>query len=87
MPNIFTGFRISAGLAVIGAIVGEQFFRQGEKPGIGIVMDDFRIKGRYPSMYGGLVVASLLGIAVFFAFSILGKLVVGHWHESQQRSS
>lgn len=87
MPNIFTGFRISAGLAVIGAIVGEQFFRQGEKPGIGIVMDDFRIKGRYPSMYGGLVVASLLGIAVFFAFSILGKLVVGHWHESQQRSN
>ncbi|MEQ1701371.1 MAG: ABC transporter permease [Ilumatobacteraceae bacterium] len=87
MPNIFTGFRISAGLAVIGAIVGEQFFRAGEKPGVGIVMDDFRIKGRYPSMYGGVIVAALLGIAVFFAFSVLGKLVVGHWHESQQQTS
>ena len=30
MPAIFTGFRISAGLSVIGAIVGELFFRQGD---------------------------------------------------------
>src|SRR4029078_11146821 len=29
LPNIFTGFRISAGLSVIGAVVGEQFFRAG----------------------------------------------------------
>ena len=29
MPAIFTGFRIAAGLSVIGAIVGEQFFRRG----------------------------------------------------------
>jgi NitT/TauT family transport system permease protein len=29
-PAIFAGFRISAGLAVIGAIVGDVFFRAGE---------------------------------------------------------
>jgi NitT/TauT family transport system permease protein len=87
MPAIFTGFRISAGLAVIGAIVGEQFFRQGQKPGIGIVMEQFRQKLRYPQMYGGLIVASLLGIVVFFVFSWIGKLVVGHWHESTRRTS
>jgi NitT/TauT family transport system permease protein len=87
MPAIFTGFRISAGLAVIGAIVGEQFFRQGQKPGIGIMMEQFRQKLRYPQMYGGLIVASLLGIVVFFVFSWIGKLVVGHWHESTRRNS
>lgn len=87
MPAIFTGFRISAGLAVIGAIVGEQFFRQGQKPGIGIMMEQFRQKLRYPQMYGGLIVASLLGIVVFFIFSWIGKLVVGHWHESTRRNS
>ena len=32
MPAIFTGFRISAGLSVIGAVVGEQFFREGRSP-------------------------------------------------------
>jgi NitT/TauT family transport system permease protein len=87
MPAIFTGFRISAGLAVIGAIVGEQFFRQGQKPGIGIVMEQFRQKLRYGPMYGGLLIAAALGITVFFLFSALAKLVVGHWHEATRRSS
>lgn len=87
MPAIFTGFRISAGLAVIGAIVGEQFFRQGQKPGIGIVMESFRQKLRYPAMYGGLLIAAALGITVFFVFSSIAKLVVGHWHESTRRGS
>ena len=26
------------------------------------------------------------GISVFFAFNALGKLIVGHWHESTRRS-
>ena len=86
MPSIFTGFRISAGLSVIGAIVGEQFFREGQRPGIGIVMEEFRQKVRYAPMYGGLLIAAALGIAVFFAFSLLSKLVVGHWHEATRRS-
>ena len=30
LPSIFTGLRISAGLAVIGAIVGDFFFQQGD---------------------------------------------------------
>jgi len=41
MPAIFTGFRISAGLSVIGAIVGDFFFRQGN-PGIGRLIDNYR---------------------------------------------
>ena len=86
MPSIFTGFRISAGLSVIGAIVGEQFFREGQHPGIGIVMEEFRQKVRYAPMYGGLLIAAALGIAVFFAFSMLSKFVVGHWHEATRRS-
>ncbi len=86
MPAIFTGFRISAGLSVIGAVVGEQFFRQGEKPGLGIIMEQFRQKGRYPLVYGGLLTAAGLGIVVFFVFSFIAKLVVGHWYESTRRS-
>jgi NitT/TauT family transport system permease protein len=87
MPAIFTGFRISAGLAVIGAVVGEQFFREGDKPGIGIVIEQFRQKLNFPQVYGGLMVAALLGIAVFFLFGFLGKLVVGKWYEPSRRSS
>lgn len=86
MPAIFTGFRISAGLSVIGAVVGEQFFRQGEKPGIGIVMEQFRQKSRYPELFGGLLIAAALGIVVFVAFGALGRLVVGHWHETTRKA-
>ena len=86
MPAIFTGFRISAGLSVIGAVVGEQFFRQGSKPGVGIVMETYRQKGIYPQMYGGLLIAAVLGISVFLIFGWIGKLVVGHWHDSTRKS-
>ena len=80
MPAIFTGFRISAGLSVIGAIVGEQFFRRPEarhRHRHGAVPPE----GRFPQVYGGLLVAAVLGIAVFLVFGALRKLVVGHWHD------
>jgi NitT/TauT family transport system permease protein len=80
MPAIFTGFRIAAGLSVIGAVVGELFFRRGEK-GIGILLDTFRSRNNYPLMYGALVLAALLGIAVFTFFGWLANRVVGRWYE------
>lgn len=84
MPSIFVGFRISAGLSVIGAVVGEQFFRAGQKPGIGVVIEQFRQKARFPQVYGGLMVAAFLGIAVFFAFGFLRKLFIGRWYDDTQ---
>lgn len=87
MPNIFTGFRISAGLSVIGAVVGEQFFQTGSKPGIGIVMNIYRTKGNYAPLWGGIILACLIGIITFLAFGLLAKLVVGHWYDGGQRKS
>jgi NitT/TauT family transport system permease protein len=86
MPAIFTGFRIAAGLSVIGAVVGELFFRRGEK-GIGILLDTFRQRNNYPLMYGALVLSSLLGIAVFTLFGWLGNRVVGKWYEATRQGS
>jgi NitT/TauT family transport system permease protein len=86
MPNIFTGFRISAGLSVIGAVVGEQFFRAGSKPGVGIVMDNYRVKGTYAPLYGGVILACLLGIFTFFLFGFISKLVIGSWSDAGNRT-
>lgn len=85
MPAIFTGFRIAAGLSVIGAVVGELFFRRGGK-GIGILMDQYRSRTLFPQTYGALILSSLLGIAVFVFFGWLSKLVIGRWHESTRKS-
>jgi NitT/TauT family transport system permease protein len=81
LPSIFTGLRIAASLAVIGAIVADTFFKQGE-PGIGGLI------GRYPSrlqseqMVAAIALSALLGIVVFWFFGFLARRVVGGWHES-----
>jgi NitT/TauT family transport system permease protein len=85
-PAIFTGFRISSGLAVIGAVVGELFNRRGAQKGIGILMEEYRSRNQYTYTYGCLLLSSLLGITVFFMFGWLQKLATGKWHESAQGS-
>jgi NitT/TauT family transport system permease protein len=86
MPTIFTGFRIAAGLSVIGAIVGEIFFKRGDK-GVGILLDSYRSRIQFPQMYGALLLAAALGIVVFIIFGWLNNLVVGRWYESTRKSS
>ncbi len=85
MPTIFTGFRIAAGLSVIGAIVGEIFFKRGDK-GVGILLDSYRSRAQFPQMYGALILAAALGIAVFIIFGWFNNLVVGRWYESTRKS-
>jgi NitT/TauT family transport system permease protein len=80
LPAMIAGFRISAGLSVIGAVVGEFYYRRGEK-GLGILIDEYRARLDYPEMYAAVILASLLGIAVFLAFGFLGRRLVGSWHE------
>ncbi len=50
LPAMFAGFQISAGLAVIGAVVGDFFFSRG-RTGIGRLIVDF-----FTNNAGGLMV-------------------------------
>jgi NitT/TauT family transport system permease protein len=81
LPSIFTGLRISAGLAVIGAIVGDFFFRQGEA-GMGVLIDYYRSRLQSEQMFAAVILSSLFGLAVFLLFGTLARQVVGGWHES-----
>jgi NitT/TauT family transport system permease protein len=81
LPSIFTGLRIGAGLAVIGAIVGDFFFRQGE-PGLGVLIDLYRSRLQSEQLFAAVCLSSLFGVAVFLAFGALARRVVGGWHES-----
>ena len=82
MPSIFTGLQISAGLSVVGAVVGDFFFRQGE-PGLGRLINLYQNSTAYEQMYGAVVMSALLGIAVFMMFGWIGNRVVGNWHEKR----
>jgi NitT/TauT family transport system permease protein len=83
LPAIVSGWRIAAGLSVVGAIVGDFFFRQGE-PGIGRLIDDFRARLQSEQLFAAVGLSSLLGLLVFWGFGLLGTLLVGSWHESHR---
>ncbi len=80
-PAVFAGLRISAGLSVIGAIVGDFFFRRGE-PGIGRLLDIYRTNLQTEMLFAAVVWSSLLGIVMFWSFGLLGDLLLRKWHDS-----
>ena len=74
LPAIVTGCKISAGLAVIGSIVADFFFRQGE-PGIGRLIDIYRQRLATEQLMTALVLSSLLGLSLFAVFEALSRLL------------
>jgi NitT/TauT family transport system permease protein len=80
LPNIFVGLRISAGLAVIGAVVGDFYFRQGGVVGIGAQIDVYRSRLWGPELLTAIVLASALGLVVFLFFGWLARRAIGKWH-------
>jgi NitT/TauT family transport system permease protein len=85
VPSIVAGLRISAGLSVIGAIIGEFIIGSGNSQG-GIGIQIIYAQGRmYTSLLFALVLAAtLLGFAFFTIVSYVGNLFLGNWHESAQ---
>lgn len=79
-PAIFSGFRIAAGLAVIGAIVGDFFFSKGS-PGLGKLITAFFINNQAGPMFISSICAALLGLALFIIFAAIYKVAVGRWYE------
>jgi NitT/TauT family transport system permease protein len=84
LPAMFAGFRVSAGLAVIGAIVGEFFFKQGQ-PGLGTNMSVYTSLLEGERLWATVLTASMLGIVVFVFFGWLSRRVVGRWYQSERR--
>jgi NitT/TauT family transport system permease protein len=84
LPAMFAGFRVSAGLAVIGAIVGEFFFKQGQ-PGLGTNMSVYTSLTEGEQLWASVLTASALGIAVFVFFGWLSRRVVGRWYHPERR--
>jgi NitT/TauT family transport system permease protein len=80
LPSIFLGLRTSAGLAVIGAIVGDVFFQQGT-PGIGAQIQVYTRLLESPQLIASILVASLLGVVMFLIFGLVSKLAVGRWYD------
>jgi len=80
LPQILTGLRVSAGLAVIGAIVGEFIGGQG----LGSVVDVARTQQRTDKVFAAVLLASVLGLGLFGAINLISALTLRHWHASER---
>lgn len=79
LPSILAGFKIAAGLSVIGAIVGE--FIAGS--GLGGLVDEARNQQRLDRVFGAVFLAAVLGIVFFSLITILTRVLLKHWKETK----
>jgi NitT/TauT family transport system permease protein len=79
LPAIFAGLRISAGLSVIGAIVGDFFFGKGDV-GIGQLLRRYANQLQGEELLAAVIMSSALGVAVFLVFGWIQNLAIGKWH-------
>jgi NitT/TauT family transport system permease protein len=80
LPAIFVGLRTAAGLALIGAIVGDQFFQRGT-PGLGVLIQVSNSRLNGPGTFAAIITASLFGVVIFLLFGLLGRLAIGKWYD------
>jgi NitT/TauT family transport system permease protein len=83
LPQILAGLRISAGLSVIGAIVGEFIIGSGNTRG-GLGVQIIFAQGRMYTalLFSEVISATLLGFCFFLAVSATGDRLLRNWHES-----
>ena len=84
IPNLIAGLRISAGLSVIGAIVGEFIIGSGsEGGGLGVMIIYAQANLETPLVMALILTATGLGFAFFMTVTLLGHYLLHHWHESE----
>jgi NitT/TauT family transport system permease protein len=84
LPYFFGGLRISSGLSLIGAVVGEFVAGTGGRSsGLAyeILQSGFQLD--IPRMFAALFLITLAGVGLFITMVGLSRLALGEWHESE----
>ncbi len=80
VPYLVTGAKISSGLAVIGAIVGEFFAGFGaERYGLGYFIIQTSGQLKTAELFAAILACTGLGLLLFATVSLLGELVLRRW--------
>lgn len=79
LPTLFAGLRTAAGLAVIGAIVGEFVGSNGSPPSLGYTVL-FASRSAHPDQaFAAILLAAALALGMGGAIGALERRVVGRW--------
>lgn len=86
LPNFFAGLKIAGGLALVAAVVGEFAAGQaGNNAGLAFRLLEAQYRLNMPRLFACLILLAVLGAAIFRATSIISKLALRRWHESEQK--
>jgi NitT/TauT family transport system permease protein len=83
LPAIFAGLRVSAGLSVIGAIVGDMFFKQGDA-GLGTLLSVFFSYLEGDRLFAAVGMSCALAIIIFLLTGLASRLVIGRWYNPKK---
>jgi len=87
LPYFFTGLRIAATLAPIGAIVGDAYAGNsaGGQGGLGFLTIIYSAQFQLPALFATAAVGCLLGFVFAGTVVALSWFALHHWHDSYQR--
>lgn len=80
LPQLFSGLKVAATLAVTGAVVGEFV---GANSGLGYVILQANGNVDTASLFVALILMSIVGVLMFAAIQLVERLVIP-WHASQR---
>ncbi len=82
LPYLLGGMKVSGGLALIGTVVAEFTAGTGTATGLAWRIVEAGNRLQIAKMFAALFLLAALGIAIFFAMSLLEHLILRKWHDS-----
>lgn len=88
LPYFFTGLRIAATLAPIGALVGDYTAGSsaGDGGGLGFQALIYSSQAQYAALFATAVITCALGFIFVAVVLVLDWLALRHWHDSFERT-
>ena len=80
VPNLLTGARISSGLSVIGAIVGEFFAGYGtDDRGLGYFIIFTHGQAKTDYLFACILFCTVLGLGIFSSVNLVSNMLLSRW--------
>ena len=82
LPYLLGGMKTAGGLALIGTVVAEYGAGSGTATGLAWRIVEAGNRLQIPRMFAAFFLLTALGIAIFFALSLIEHFALRKWHES-----
>ena len=87
LPHICTGLRVAAGLAVIGAVVGEMMSGVLDAPPLGTLIAAGLRNSDLDLVFAAILLSALIGFTLFGLVAFASHRTLSPWHPSTRKSN